>query len=67
MTAFNFANEDEARLFRKILLEKMQIRKQKREGKCLLRRLLMSHARISVYLGMGKDQGIFSRHPIETR
>lgn len=31
MTAFNFANEEEARVLRNILIEKIEIRKQKRE------------------------------------
>lgn len=32
MTAFNFANEDEAKVLRNILIEKIELRKQKREG-----------------------------------
>ncbi|CAK1548741.1 unnamed protein product [Leptosia nina] len=31
MTAFNFANEDEARVLRNILIEKIELRKQRRE------------------------------------
>ncbi|KAL4707172.1 hypothetical protein ACJJTC_018907 [Scirpophaga incertulas] len=31
MTAFNFANEDEARVLRNILIERIELRKQKRE------------------------------------
>lgn len=33
MTAFNFANEDEAKLLRNVLIEKIEQRKQRREGK----------------------------------
>lgn len=32
MTAFNFANEDEAKVLRNILIEKIELRKQRREG-----------------------------------
>lgn len=40
MTAFNFANEDEARSLRNILIEKIEFRKQRREGKEFITALL---------------------------